>query len=174
MAATKQQNPHPEAWSIRLARGDDQPAVWELFERSQALREGGGRPDLGADLQDLANWYLSGAESSRFWVADEPGFGVTGMVGVKDMGDHVAAVRRLHVHPERRQRGVGTSLVSNALQFCRDSAFVKIMLEAEQDQRAAIALFTRFGFRLSRQRSKAGVERFEFYVDLYQRPESDS
>lgn len=174
MAATRPHDRQPDAWSIRLARGEDQPAVLELFERSQALREGGGRPDPGADLQALEDWYLSGAESSRFWVADEPGFGVAGMVGVKDMGDHVASVRRLHVHPERRQRGVGTSLVSNALQFCRDSAFVKIMLEAEQDQRAAIALFTRFGFRLSRQRSKAGVERFEFYVDLYQRPESDS
>ena len=172
MVATQQHEPPEKAWSIRAASGSDQSAIWDLFKASQALREG-GRPDEGKDLQDVEGWYLNGQESSRFWVADETETGVVGMVGVKDMGDHVAAVRRLHVHPERRQRGVGKSLVSHALQFCRDTAFVKIMLETEQDQQAAIALFTRFGFRLSRKKTKGGLERYEFYIDLYQRPESD-
>lgn len=139
------------------------------------LNKSGGmaEPDDDApDLQDFENCYLCEESGSRFWVIENENGEIVGMVGVRRHNASQAAVRRLHVHPEYRQQGIGTQLVEEALQFCHDQGYVKIVLEMKEDQRAAIALFKRFGFRLNRVKDAGGAKKLEFYIDLYYKPEA--
>jgi ribosomal protein S18 acetylase RimI-like enzyme len=153
-------------WKARLATEADVTGIMQLFRLS--VEDGLASPDdAAADLHDVVDFYETSDDLGRFWVADCPKNGIVGMVGVLPEQEHVAAMRRLHVHPELRQKGIGSCLVSEALQHCHDNGFVKIHLEADENQKAAIALFTRFGFSLQRTRERANRNIMEFYIDLY-------
>ncbi len=142
----------------------------ELFQISQS--DGMADPlDAAEDLRDIAVAYLDEESGSRFWVVEDDDGRLVGMVGVRRHSESQAAVRRLHVHPDRRMQGIGSLLVREALRFCHDQGYVKIVLETKEDQTAAIALFTRFGFRLNRAKDIAGVKKLEFYIDLYYKPD---
>jgi len=161
-----------QAWPIRLARVEDRERVVGLFQLSQT--GGAARPnDQAEDLRDLETTYLDLDGGSRFWVVEDPDHDgmLVGMVGVRRHSESQAAVRRLHVHPERRMQGIGSLLLREALRFCHDQGYVKIVLETQEDQTAAIALFTRFGFRLNRVKESGGAKKLEFYIDLYYKPD---
>lgn len=166
---------HPGAqerpWPIRRAACADRDAALALYE----LNKSGGMAepnDDAPDLHDFEACYLSEDSGSRFWVIENDADDIVGMVGVRRHNASQAAVRRLHVHPEYRQQGIGTQLVEEALQFCHDQGYVKIVLEMKEDQRAAIALFKRFGFRLNRVKNAGGAKKLEFYIDLYYNPDA--
>lgn len=159
-----------QAWLVRLARPTDRDRVLALFGLSQS--DGMADPnDAGADLADLESHYLAEESGSRFWIVEDDRREVVGMVGVRRHSDSQAAVRRLHVHPGQRQRGIGSLLVREALRFCHDQGYVKVILETKEDQTAAIGLFTRFGFRLNRVKDVGGAKKLEFYIDLYYKPD---
>lgn len=155
---------------IRVATGDDQQIVSKLFEDNRAIGEV-APDDPGTDVHNLDEHYLTAGEDgehpSRFWVAEHAEAGVIGMVGVRGGADHRAKVRRLLVLPDYRNQGVGSGLVEQALGFCNDRGYIKVALDTQVDQKAAIALFKRFGFQLNRTKTVKGKERMEFYMDLY-------
>lgn len=154
---------------VRRARPGDQDAVTCLYEMAPASER---FHDNGEDVRDITGAYLSdGDDGSSFWVAEADGDGVIGMVGVRREGASMAKMRRLRVHPDWRQRGIGKRLVREALGFCRDRGYVKVALQAEVEQEAAIALFKRFGFQLTRTRMVDDIEVMEFYMDLYRDPD---
>jgi ribosomal protein S18 acetylase RimI-like enzyme len=157
---------------VRSACEGDCDAVCRLLElnRSDGMVEAA---DPAEDLKNLTTVYLTPQGRSRFWVVEEGELGVVGMVGVRAEEETMAWVRRLHVHPQRRQLGIGSALVREALGYCHDQGFVKVVLETKEDQTAAIALFTRFGFRLNRVKQIEAGKKLEFYVDLYFKPEAD-
>jgi len=153
------------------------PATEQDAERIRALFDAGrlvdpvDESDAAEDLRNLKETYLPEDGSSGFWVAESGEGELIGMIGVCHAGNSTAQIRRLRVDTEWRGRGVGGDLVKHALGFCSDHGYVKIILRAQVDQEAAIALFRRFGFQLSRTRVVDGVERLEFYMDLYREPE---
>lgn len=156
---------------LRPATAADQEAVIGLFST------GGGEhvddPD-GHDIRNLAENYLGEDESSCLWIAEQDGRGPVGMVAVKSAGDHIGEIRRLRVAPDMRNRGIGSRLVREALSFCRDRGFVKVILDTTVNQQAAITLFQRVGFRLNRKKISGEREKLEFYLDLYHQPDGDS
>jgi len=154
---------------VRRARPGDQDAVTCLFEMAPASER---FRDDGEDVRDITSAYLSdGDDGSSFWVAEAADEGVIGMVGVRREGESMAKMRRLRVHQDWRKRGIGKRLVREALGFCRDRGYVKVALQAEVEQEAAISLFQRFGFQLTRTRKVGDTEVMEFYMDLYRDPD---
>jgi ribosomal protein S18 acetylase RimI-like enzyme len=123
--------------------------------------------DPGEDVHDLASHYLNEDSRSSFWVAERAGAGLVGMIGVWSAQDHHGQVRRLLVHPDHRKQGIGRRLVEAALQFCADRGYVKVVLDTDVDQQAAIALFKQCGFEHTRTRKKEGRDVLDFYMDLY-------
>ena len=153
-------------WSTRRASPEDCAGIRSLFELSK--KGGMARTgDPADDLHNIQDFYETSDDLGRFWVVEDSTQTIVGMIGVLPEQEHVAAVRRLHVHPERRQQGIGSCLMSTALQHCHDNGFVKIHLETDEYQTAAMALFTRFGFRLDRTRDRENRKIMEFYIDLY-------
>ena len=149
-----------DSTTIRTATLDDLPVVRRLFEES--VYEGQTRiNDTGADIDNFAEAYLDGSERNAFWVAESDGE-ILGMIGVQEVRDDVAEMRRLRVDSGHRRRGVGTALLETALAFCRDHSYVK--------RGPAIELFNTFGFFHSRTREQDDHKLLEFYVDLYNEP----
>ncbi len=153
---------------VALAAEADHPDVYRLYE--EGVLEGQVRDnDTGADVDNLHAGYFDDEGASGFWVARHQGQ-VVGMVGVQRTSDNSAEIRRLRVHSDFRRRGVGTLLMKNALQFCRDKGYLKVVLDVRIERAPAIALFEKFGFLHGRTREIDGRKLLDFYLDLYREP----
>lgn len=153
---------------IRPATLDDLPSIRRLFEAS--VYEGQTRiNDTGADIDNFKEAYLDESETSGFWVA-EAGDMVVGMIGMQELRDDVAEVRRLRVEESHRRQGVGTALMEQSIGFCRDHGYVKIVLDVRIERGPAIELFKKFGFFHSKTREVEDHKLLDFYVDLYNQP----
>lgn len=158
---------------IRSAEPDaDFPSVNTLYELG---RLAGQTPenDSAADIDNLVAAYFSDEDGSHFWIAEirpeDKDPVAVGMVGVQRDGTDSAEIRRLRVHPEHRQRGIGTRLMETALAFCQHRGYLKIVLDTRIERVEAIHLFERFGFQLNRTRDVHGKPIHDFYLDLYRK-----
>jgi ribosomal protein S18 acetylase RimI-like enzyme len=162
---------HPDAAqvTIRPVAEADFPVIRKLFY--DGLSEGNVPVnDTGADIENVAEAYLSDNGSSCFWVAELNG-DVVGMVGVQHTVDNTAEIRRLRVRADKRRRGIGAKLMEQAISFCRHHAYLKVVLDVRLEHEPAIALFGKFAFQLARRREVAGRCMLDFYLDLYREPE---
>lgn len=149
---------------IRAAGPADHPTALELFQESvleRQLRDG----DTGADIDHLVEGYLSD-DGSRLWVAEYAGAPV-GMVGVQRTKADTAEIRRLRVRTEFRRRGIGSKLLGHAIGFCRETGYLKVVLDVRIERSPAIAMFDKLGFTLARTREIEDHKLHVFYLDLY-------
>jgi len=161
-----------EGVRIRLAEPDDCEAIRALFQ--QSLIEGQTDDgDAGEDIDSLQDWYFADDGASGFWVAEHEGT-VIGMIGVRNLHDDVAEMRRLRVAPAYRRQGIGSRLMEQAVRFCKDQGYLKVRLDVRSERTPAIALFEKLGFVHSRTREMKGRTRLDFYLDLYSDPESNN
>jgi ribosomal protein S18 acetylase RimI-like enzyme len=83
---------------------------------------------------------------SRFRVAVEGGalvgYAVTGRAGP------ISYLQRLAVHPDAQRRGVATMLVGDALQWARRRGARSMLVNTQEQNRPAVALYERLGFAL--------------------------
>ncbi len=122
--------------------------------------------DTGLDIDDIASAYMN-SPGNHFWVAEEPGGQVVGMIGVQQHDSGEGEIRRLRVHKDARGRGIGSLLLETAIQFCRERAHLKVTLDTGMDFEPALRLFEKFRFRLSRKREISDRILLYFYLDLY-------
>lgn len=159
---------HSDRLLICLAEQRDYPAIAVLFR--EGLLEGQLRSnDTGADIENIRAGYFSDDGASGFWVAryDDQ---VIGMIGVQHTAQSVAEIRRLRVRHDFRRRGVATKLMEQAVAFCRQHGYLKVILDVRIEREPAIKLFEKFGFALSRSRDIEGRKMLDFYLDLYREP----
>jgi ribosomal protein S18 acetylase RimI-like enzyme len=153
---------------VRPYRPDDTPTCKRLFVDGLL----GGKiaaDDAGADMDRIEQAYLQAG--GHFWVAEttdtaSPGT-VVGMVGVRRLDDGSAEVCRLRVDEAYRRRGIGTALVCQALGFCQDNGYPRIILDTFMDREPAVRLFEKFQFRHARTRRVEDRDLLYFYLDLY-------
>ncbi len=153
-----------EALAIRVAVVGDVPVLRELFELSRIegqLREN----DTGSDLDHLAVGYFE-CKDSGFWVAEVESY-IVGMIGVQRINDDSAEIRRLRVRDGYRRRGIGTQLMQQAISFCREKQFLKVVLDVRIERAPALKMFDTFGFLQGREREISGRKLRDFYLDLY-------
>ncbi|MDD6237402.1 MAG: ribosomal protein S18-alanine N-acetyltransferase [Clostridiales bacterium] len=58
-----------------------------------------------------------------------------------------ATVNNIAVKQTYRRRGIGRALLTAAINYCQNNRLNMLMLEVRQSNRAAIALYERFGFQ---------------------------
>ena len=125
------------------------------------LRRGRRRdrdPVLAVDAAAFPDfWHLDGpglddalgaTPSARFRVAHPEhdhasvlGYAVTGRAGPRGY------LQRLAVDPQAQRRGVGTALVVDALRWLRRWGAREVLVNTQEDNGAAVALYERLGFR---------------------------
>ncbi|MBT4583455.1 MAG: GNAT family N-acetyltransferase [Phycisphaerae bacterium] len=154
----------PRGAAIRSASENDVPVLLELFERSRIegqLREN----DTGADLDHLVAGYFE-CKDSGFWVAEIDAI-IVGMIGVQRVSDDSAEIRRLRVRDGFRRKGIGSSLMEQAISFCKEKQFLKVILDVRIERGPALSMFDNFGFLQGREREIDGRKLRDFYLDLY-------
>jgi GNAT superfamily N-acetyltransferase len=75
------------------------------------------------------------------------GFCTHGSSRDQDAPAHVGEVRAMFVHPDRWRSGVGTALVSNAVESLRNAGYREVTLWSFRDNERANAFYERQGFR---------------------------
>jgi ribosomal protein S18 acetylase RimI-like enzyme len=164
--------PEPNAMSqpmpqIRSFRPEDAPACHRLY--SEGLI--GGKladNDTALDMDDIQSVYIK-TPGNHFWVAEFTSGEVIGMIGVQHHDEGVALIRRLRVAEIHKGRGIGRNLLETALRYCQENGYLKITLDTYITPEFAIALFSKYHFRLDRTRTVAGKNLMYFYLDLYGR-----
>ena len=157
--------------------GENSVRIRSFEARDQAACDGlyrgglmGGKlaeNDSGLDLDDINKVYMQ-TEGNHFWVAESSDGQVVGMIGVQHHEEDVGEIRRLRVHPDYRRRGIGSTLIEQALRWCEEHSYLKITLDTYLEKEAAMKLFHKFHFRLNRTRVVNGRELHYFYLDIYQ------
>jgi ribosomal protein S18 acetylase RimI-like enzyme len=162
--------------TIRSFRPEDQAACSALY--IEGLIGKIADNDIGYDIDHIQDAYMGGS-GSHFWVAESPSGQIVGTIGVQHLEDGVGEVKRLRVRCDYRRRGIGTALLETALKFCQEMNYLKVTLDTFVDRQAALRLFEKFRFHVSRTRMVGEKELIYFYLDIYagtahrHRPESD-
>jgi peptidyl-dipeptidase Dcp len=141
--------------SIRTFRQADAGAVRLLF--SQSLLDFAGNAtqavesyvesSLADDLSDISAHYLR-SPGDHFWVVEVDGQ-IKGMVGIQRRDDTEAELRRMSVAGDARRQGIGWALLETTESFCREQGYQQIRLTTVTLLQPAIAMYIRFGYRLT-------------------------
>jgi len=86
------------------------------------------------------------------WIAEMDGR-IVGSIGIVGQLNSEAQLRWFLVHPACRGRGLGRTLLREALQFCRDRGFKSIFLWTVGDLKASAHLYQSVGFRKTEQKT---------------------
>ncbi|MGR9371275.1 GNAT family N-acetyltransferase [Rhizobium leguminosarum] len=131
---------------IRTFTADDADAVLSVILPIQ--REEFGidiTVDAQPDLRVIPDFYQSG--KGQFWVAVKDG-AIVGTVGLKDIGNNQAALRKMFVAAEVRGRehGVAARLLDRLFAHARDAALTDIFLGTTDKFVAAHRFYEKNGF----------------------------
>jgi ribosomal-protein-alanine N-acetyltransferase len=132
---------------IRKMTLQDVPAVAELDRRSFSL-----------PWPERAFVFEVGSNSAaRCWVAENDEGQIVGMLVMWMIADeaHIATIAS---HPDFREQGIGARLLTEALQAAQAEGARKALLEVREGNRAAQAMYRKFGF-------KAAGRRPHYYKD---------
>ena len=96
------------------------------------------------DLVDLAQTYRG--PRNAFFVAEED-HRIVGTCGVKADSPETAILRRLFVDSQHRGKGIGSSLLKQALEFCRIQDFREVIIRTSSRMEQAARLCQAVGFK---------------------------
>ncbi|MCH2162615.1 MAG: GNAT family N-acetyltransferase, partial [Phycisphaerales bacterium] len=157
---------------IRHAAPDDHDVVSRLCLAGEA--EGAFILEPGEPFaEDFSENTDTDVPVTGFWVAEQLATGdkaepmIIGMLGLRPLDGHVAEARRLYVEPAFRGHGVGMRLLEQLVSKCRDSGYLKVILDVGEKSETALRLFNRLGFQLARERETDGRTILDFYLDIY-------
>lgn len=133
--------------------------------RARPIATGPGAPLRRARRRDVAAVLeLDGLAFDRFWRFDRAGLDdarratphsrfQVAMVDGRVAGYHVTGmsgrfgyVQRLAVHPDAQGRGIGTSLIDDALAWCRHRRGASVLVNTQESNTGALRLYHRLGF----------------------------
>lgn len=132
--------------AVRLMTLDDLPAVMEIDRLSFSLPW----PERSFRFE------LTGNDASHLLVAEMPVGGearIAGFLGYWLLVDEMH-ISTLAVHPEMRGRGIGELLLQAGLEQAWIQGADMSTLEVRPSNRAAIALYSKYGFELVGRRRK--------------------
>lgn len=97
-----------------------------------------------SDLDRIGEVY--GRARDSFFVSEGDGL-VVGTAGIKEDEKDSALLRRLFVSPAYRKKGIGSSLLDRALEYCRQKGYRKVIFRCTDRMRDAMRLCGKKGFQ---------------------------
>lgn len=136
---------------VRLATEADIPSLCELLA-FLFTQEAEFTPDAQCQQRGLS-MILRDKNVGRILVLDD-GPRLLGMVSLlfipsTALGQRVAILEDMVIHPERRNRGYGAQLIQAAIELARQEAIARITLLTDHDNVAAERFYARHGFAKS-------------------------
>lgn len=99
-------------------------------------------------LLSMAEYSKKDPAGSQVWIAEHNG-APAGSVGIVELEGNRAQMRWLLVEPHARGLGVGRILVEQALAFCRERGYDRVILWTIEILHPARALYASFGFEIA-------------------------
>ncbi len=85
-------------------------------------------------------------DKDRLWFA-QAGETIIGAIAIVGHSAARAQLRWFILHPDYRGIGLGSKLLKEALQYCREKEYKTVFLETTQDQKTALQMYQKVGFR---------------------------
>jgi GNAT superfamily N-acetyltransferase len=131
--------------SIRTdLRYDDLQPIIDLHGRVFAAECGWNATFKVYVAGPLMEFHRKAPSGSRIWIAEEDGK-LAGCVAVVGQSSEEAQLRWFLVDPDHRRQGLGTRLLTEAVEFAREQG-VRLVLWTERSLTAAARLYERAGF----------------------------
>lgn len=107
-------------------------------------------------------------DKDRFWIAEEDGE-IVGSIAIIGHSNEKAQLRWFILHPDYRGIGIGKMLFQEAMGYCKEMGYQHIFLETTEDQKTAIAMYKKEGFKkISEQENESwGMRLLEQTYELY-------
>lgn len=151
---------------IRRYVSTDHDAVWELH--NVALRQVEAHAGNGTwddDLHSVEPEYIArGGEFLVGTVNDR----VVAIGALLRLSERCAKIRRMRVHPDVQQRGLGRQMLSALEQRAAELGFQTLTLRTTVQQVPAIKLYIRSGYKEVGRRKKEDFEVVEFQKKIAQ------
>jgi N-acetylglutamate synthase-like GNAT family acetyltransferase len=98
----------------------------------------------------LAAFGKSHNDRERIWIVEKDG-NVAGSIAIVEASNDEAQLRWLLLDPSLRGHGIGALLIEKAINFCKQSQYIRIFLWTERSLTVAARLYESSGFRLAEQ-----------------------
>ncbi|MHB1654482.1 MAG: bifunctional helix-turn-helix transcriptional regulator/GNAT family N-acetyltransferase [Desulfitobacteriaceae bacterium] len=85
-------------------------------------------------------------KKDRLWLAEANGE-IVGTVAIVGHSPVKAQLRWFIINPAFRGIGLGRALLDEALKYCRENGYKKIFLETTEDQKKAVNMYVKAGFK---------------------------
>jgi len=136
-------------WRIEQVADDDEAALGEVRDLFAEYHEWLGAVVCSARLaEEIAN--LPGpyaSPSGRLWLARSDSGEPVGCIGVRRHEGRRAEIKRLYVRPEARATGLGSALISEAIDAARQLRYEEALITTLPDMMpVAAAMYERLGF----------------------------
>lgn len=89
-------------------------------------------------------------EKDRIWFAEASG-NIVGAIAIVGHTAEKAQLRWFIIHPDFRGMGLGKKLFEGAMKYCREKGYKNIFLETTDDQKTAIHMYIKAGFKKIRE-----------------------
>jgi len=149
---------------VRSFREGDEVAVKELVStilNREFLLEKKAYSDT--DLNMISKVYTG---SRNIFLIGEVDDQIIGTAAVKEDDRDTALLRRVFVNPAYRGKKFGSRLVDEALQFCRQQGYKKVVFRGTTGMSAAISLIRKKGFSEIERLRFGEVEMIHFALNL--------
>ena len=101
----------------------------------------------------LAEFMLTQTLRERIWLVDSDAV-LMGSVAIVKHSETEAQLRWFLLHPSLRGRGLGTRLMAEAVEFCRESGYQNVFLWTVSSLLAAAQVYHKAGFRLTEEHAQ--------------------
>lgn len=150
---------------IRRYRPDDADRVWTVHEaalRASDLPSVENAP-ADADIRNVERAYLDGDGT---FLVGEVGGRVVATGGIQSVGERIAEVRRMRVHPAYQGRGFGRRLLVALERWAAENGYDTLRLETHEALTVAQGLYESHGYRRTGTETVDGHRLFEYRKTL--------
>ncbi|HSZ54691.1 MAG TPA: GNAT family N-acetyltransferase [Tepidisphaeraceae bacterium] len=160
----------PDAFLVRSFQADDRAQILRLH--GAAAPSGSVDCDCASKIDQIEEKYFRRPQD-HFWVA-EAGGRIVGTVGVCVQDGNVAHLHCLRAIDDSTDHVIRRALVQVAAGHAHEHGCLKLVVHPPNvpvDIERAAEFLHRLGFEFSRHREVENQPVFEFYLNLYERPE---
>ena len=115
------------------------------------------------DIDSISKAY--NGQRDIFYVMEESGK-IVGTAGIKEDTKQVALLRRVYVNSALRGKGIGSSLMNTAIDFCRQRGYRQVVFRSTSQMQGAINLCLRKGFKEDERLNLGDIQIIKFVLKI--------